>query len=128
MKIFLMKSESYQILHRQQHNWNVPRSRNVVNTSVKKSMRLSFAALRESFFFLLKENKNNNVLNHSSPPSYVFRHFGEYLRMHTAYCDVLSVAYIQGESACMNVICVSLFSLRRKCAYALWYSLKWRKT
>ncbi len=46
IKMFLMKSESYLTLHRQQHNWNVPRSRNVVNTS----------------------------------PSYVFRHFGEYLR------------------------------------------------
>ncbi len=38
IKIFLMKSESYLTLHRQKHNWNVPRSRNVVNTSVKQSM------------------------------------------------------------------------------------------
>ncbi len=32
--------------------------------------------------FLHKENKNNNLLNHSSPPSYVVRHFREY---HNAY-------------------------------------------
>ncbi len=30
IKMFLMKSESSLILHRQQHNWNVPRPRNVV--------------------------------------------------------------------------------------------------
>ncbi len=82
IKMFLMKSESSLTLHRQQRNWNVPRSRNVVNTSVKQSMwhqwlNFSFATLRE-FFFLRKEN-NNNLLN-SSPPSYVFCHFGEYLR------------------------------------------------
>ncbi len=86
IKMFFMKSESYQTLHRQQCNWNVPRSRNVVNTSVKQSMwhqwlNFSFATLRE-YFFLRKENKNNNLLNHSSPPSYVVRHFREY---HNAY-------------------------------------------
>ncbi len=57
----------YLTLHRQQHNWNVPRSRNLVNTSVKQS-------------------KNNNLLNHSSPPSYVVCHFREH---HNAYARFL---------------------------------------
>ncbi len=35
IKIFLMKSKSFLTLHRQQCNWNVPRPRNVVRTSVK---------------------------------------------------------------------------------------------
>ncbi len=57
-----MKSESYLTLHRQQHNWNVPRSRNVVNTSVKQSMwhqwlNFSFTMLREAFFFFAKKTK-----------------------------------------------------------------------
>ncbi len=57
-----MKSESSQTLHRQQRNWNVPRSRNVVNTSVKQSMwhqwlNFSFATLREYFFFCAKKTK-----------------------------------------------------------------------
>ncbi len=39
IKIFLMKSESsLTLLHRQQHNWNVTRSRNVARTSVKLSI------------------------------------------------------------------------------------------
>ncbi len=45
MKLFLMKSESSQTLHRQKHNRNVPRSRNVVKTSVKQSMVTSVAQL-----------------------------------------------------------------------------------
>ncbi len=44
-------------------------------------LNFSFATLRE-YFFLRKENKNNNLLNHSSPPSYIVRHFREY---HNAY-------------------------------------------
>ncbi len=78
-----MKSESYLTLHRQQHNWNVPMSRNVVNTSVKPcDISGSTSVLRcyknTQSIFLRKENKNNNLLNHSSPPSYVFHHFIEY--------------------------------------------------
>ncbi len=34
-----MKSESSLTLHRQKHNWNLPRPRNVVRTSVKRSWR-----------------------------------------------------------------------------------------
>ncbi len=53
--MFLIRSESSQALHRQQRNWNVPRSRNIVNTSVKQSMwhqwlNFSFAMLREYFW------------------------------------------------------------------------------
>ncbi len=71
IKMFLIKSETL-TLHRQQHNWNVPRSRNEVNTSVKQSMwhqwlNLNFATLREYLFFCAKKTKNNNLLNHSSP-------------------------------------------------------------
>ncbi len=61
IKIFLMKSESYQTLHRQQHNWNVPSPRNIVNTLVKQSMwhqwlNFSFAMLQE-YFFCAKKTK-----------------------------------------------------------------------
>ncbi len=55
IKMFLIKSESSQTLHRQQHNWNVPRSRNIVNTSVKQFMwhqwlNFSFVTLWEYLF------------------------------------------------------------------------------
>ncbi len=61
IKMFLMKSESYLILHRQQCHWNVPRSRNVVNISVKQAMwhqwlNFSFAMLRE-YFYCAKKTK-----------------------------------------------------------------------
>ncbi len=58
IKIFLMKSESYLTLHRQQLNWKVPRSRNVVNTSVKQWhqwLNFSFATLQEYFFVQRKQ-------------------------------------------------------------------------
>ncbi len=97
--MFVIKSESSQ-------------SRNVVKTSVKQSMwqqwlNFSFATLR-GFFFLCKESKNNNLLNHSFPPSYVLRYFGEYPRTYLTQ--------------------PALFTFGGKCAYALWYSLKWQKT
>ncbi len=38
IKIFLMKSESFLTLHKQQCNWNFPRPRNVIRTSVKQYM------------------------------------------------------------------------------------------
>ncbi len=47
--------------------------------------------------FLLQENKNN-IIYHSYPLSYVFRHFGEYLKY--------SALFTSGEKARMNVICV----------------------
>ncbi len=37
-----MKSEIFLTLHRQQRNWNFPRHRNVVRTSVKQSMWLQW--------------------------------------------------------------------------------------
>ncbi len=40
IKMFLIKSESYLTRHRQQHNLNIPRSRNIVNTSAKQSIWL----------------------------------------------------------------------------------------
>ncbi len=52
IKIFLIKSKSSLTLHRQQHNWNVPRSRNIARTSVRESMwhqgfNRNFTKLRE---------------------------------------------------------------------------------
>ncbi len=64
MKIFLMNSESCLTLHRQQHNWHVPRLRNVARTSVKQSIwhqgfNRSFTKLGE--YFEHKENKNTFI-------------------------------------------------------------------
>ncbi len=61
-KMFLMKSQSYLTLHRQQRNWTVPRSRNIVYTSVKRSMwhqwlNFSFVTLREYFFLVQRKQK-----------------------------------------------------------------------
>ncbi len=101
IKIFLMKYESSLTLHRQQCNCNVPRSRNVARTSVKQTMwhqwlNFGFVKLRE-YFFVRKENKNNNLFNNSSPPSYVFRHF--LLRFWTwEHCSCVAV-YGGSESA-----------------------------
>ncbi len=41
--------------------------------------------------FLRKENKNNNLLNLSSPPSYVFRYFGECLRTYLTYSALFTL-------------------------------------
>ncbi len=62
IKMFLIKSEISQTLHRQQHNWNVPSYRNVINTSVKQSMwhqwlNFSLAMVQEYFFFCTKKTK-----------------------------------------------------------------------
>ncbi len=43
--------------------------------------------------FLHKENKNNNLLNHSSPPSYVFWRVPKYV------FDIISIFYVRGENA-----------------------------
>ncbi len=61
MKMFLKKSESYLTLHRQQHNWNVPRSRNL-NTSVKQSMWHQWLNLfKLLFLFSLRKKKITDV-------------------------------------------------------------------
>ncbi len=125
IKMFLIKSESYQTLHRQQHNWKVPTYRNVINTSVKQSiwhqwLNFSFAKLRE-YFFLHKENKNNNLVNHSSPEL----RLPPFYRVPKNVFDVISVVYVQGESGQMNVILRINRCLRLGESARMWYSLKY---
>ncbi len=72
IKIFLMKSESSQTLHRQQRNCNVPSPRNAARTSVKQSMwhqgiNSNFTKLRE-YLLCAKKTKITTLFNNSSPP------------------------------------------------------------
>ncbi len=72
IKIFLIKSKSSLTLHRQQHNWNVPRSRNIARTSVRESMwhqgfNRNFTKLRE-YVLCAKKTKITTLFNNSSPP------------------------------------------------------------
>ncbi len=72
IKICFIKSESSLTLHRQQCNWNVPRSRNVARTSAKQSMwhqgfNRNFTKLRESFL-CTRKTKITILFNNYSPP------------------------------------------------------------
>ncbi len=74
LRYFFMKSESSLTLHRQQRNWNIPRPRNVVRTSVKQSMwhkwlNFNFTKLREYFSFT-KKTKITEFIQQFFSPSY----------------------------------------------------------
>ncbi len=47
--------------------------------------QLQFYDFTRILFFLHKENKNNNLLNHSSPPSYLIHRFREYHNTYTRF-------------------------------------------
>ncbi len=99
IKMFLMKSERYLILHRQQCNWNVPRSRNVVNTSVKQSMwhqwlNFSFATLREYFFFFCAKKTKITIYSTILLPRVLeIRHFRKYHNAYTRFPLSVNNAY-----------------------------------
>ncbi len=57
IKIFLMKSESFLTLHRQQHNSNVPRSRKVARTSVTNIISAVYVQNKACTFFFFAHKK-----------------------------------------------------------------------
>jgi len=73
IKTFLMKSESSLTLHRQQCSQVQKHSKYIGKTvHVTSVAQLQFCDATR-ILFLCKEIKNNNLLNHSSPPSYVLK-------------------------------------------------------
>ncbi len=99
IKIFLMKSESVQTLHRQQHKLKCSK---YIGNTVHQWLNFSFATLREYFFAQRKKQKKN-----SSPPSYVFSHFGVFDIIHM----VLFQAYVSVSHCGIRPFCVFLEAL-----------------
>ncbi len=81
-------------------------------------------AMRILFFH--KGNKNNNLLNHSSPPSYIFHHFREYHNAYAGFClsvnNAYYAAFVHARAFPPNVNNADYIK------YILKYSPKWRTT
>ncbi len=86
LRYFWLNQRALWPSHRQQHNCNVPRSRNVVRTSVKQSMWHQWLNLREHFL-CSKKTKITTLFNNSSPLSYRLPPFGEYQKYLNLCCD-----------------------------------------
>ncbi len=105
IKIFLMKSER-SLTHRQQHNCNVPRSRNIVRTLVNSPCDISgstsvFEKLQD---YLLCAKKTKITIQQFFFPELPSSANLKSITMHASAFSVISVVYIQGKACACVVI------------------------